>query len=371
MYTLNTAASVEWLSLHNNQWQEQHELMLQQLEQLNTELITSVKSEFDSNLVSSLNLEAYGVQDSTIRRKTNHTHRRRQTRKEDETVTLPRRLSASKAESTSHQRKSVAEKPETATSSYPTSYDVNVTNSVKQEERDSVPKQHSSDHPAESRSAQSHFAHSQRRQHRNTRRVHEPPTETVADNPDTLLREPPGLLRGDSRPTVPYNTRGGRRPSRSHRNPGRAPRVSRGRGLFTHPPSTRFHDVLDLTDSDDSEIGVYGFTKEEEFQLLCQGIKPWEPEAFEALQILNDGPTFPPTYKQQTDTGWRELFIDWVGSQSYAILQLNSFKSNVCADLKIDESVKRPQQIVKICEDRNLAYTPSEEKLTVRINENK
>ncbi|TGZ62277.1 hypothetical protein CRM22_007523 [Opisthorchis felineus] len=287
MCTLNTAASVERLSRHNNQWQEQHELMLQQLEQLNTELIMSVKSGIDSNLVSSLNLETYGVQDSTIRRKTTFTPRRKQTRKENETSALPHHLSASKAESTSHQGKPVEEKPETANSSCSIEYDVNVTNAVKQDEHASVPKQQSSDHLSDSGGAQSHLAHSNRRQYRNTWRVHEQPTETVADNPDSLLRVPPGLLRGGSRPTVPYNTRGGRRPSRSHRNRGRAPRGGRGRGLFNSQPSTRFHDVLDFTDSDDSEIGAYGFTKEEESQLLCQGIAPWEPEAFEALQLLN------------------------------------------------------------------------------------
>ncbi|GAA52633.1 F-box protein 8 [Clonorchis sinensis] len=287
MRTLNTATSVERLSRHNNQWQEQYELMLRQLEQMNNELIMSVKSGIDSNLVSSLNLETYGVQDSTIRRKTTYTPRRNQTRKENETSTLPHHLSACKVESTSHPGKSVEEKPETATSSCSILYDVSVTNSVKQDKRTSVPKQQSSDHLADSGDAQSHFSHSKRRQCRNTRPVHEQPTETVVDNPDSSLREPPGSLRGCSRPTVSYNTRGGRRPSRSRRNRGRAPRGSRGRGLFTHPPSTRFHDALDFTDSDDSEVGVYGFTKEEEFQLLCQGIKPWEPEAFGALQILN------------------------------------------------------------------------------------
>ncbi|KAG5442093.1 hypothetical protein CSKR_111927 [Clonorchis sinensis] len=341
MRTLNTSTSVERLSRHNNQWQEQYELMLRQLEQMNNELIMSVKSGIDSNLVSSLNLETYGVQDSTIRRKTTYTPRRNQTRKENETSTLPHHLSACKVESTSHPGKSVEEKPETATSSCSILYDVSVTNSVKQDKRTSVPKQQSSDHLADSGDAQSHFSHSKRRQCRNTRPVHEQPTETVVDNPDSSLREPPGSLRGCSRPTVSYNTRGGRRPSRSRRNRGRAPRGSRGRGLFTHPPSTRFHDALDFTDSDDSEVGVYGFTKEEEFQLLCQGIKPWEPEAFGALQILNDRPTFLLTYKQQTDTGWRDLPIDWARSQSYSILQPKSSKYNVCTDLNVDKSVKR------------------------------
>ncbi|KAF8569579.1 hypothetical protein P879_05848 [Paragonimus westermani] len=39
--------------------------------------------------------------------------------------------------------------------------------------------------------------------------------------------------------------------------------------------------------SSESSIGMYGFSKEDEYELLCQGIKPWEPEAWSALAVLH------------------------------------------------------------------------------------
>lgn len=43
----------------------------------------------------------------------------------------------------------------------------------------------------------------------------------------------------------------------------------------------------DVSDSDDG-LGAY-FDSDDEFELLCQGIKPWDPEAGAALAILNGG----------------------------------------------------------------------------------
>ena len=40
--------------------------------------------------------------------------------------------------------------------------------------------------------------------------------------------------------------------------------------------------------SDDSDIGgVFGFSEDDCFELACQGIKPWDPEAGAALAVLN------------------------------------------------------------------------------------
>lgn len=38
-------------------------------------------------------------------------------------------------------------------------------------------------------------------------------------------------------------------------------------------------------DSDDD--GIFGFSEDDVFELMCQGIKPWDPEAGAALAILN------------------------------------------------------------------------------------
>jgi hypothetical protein len=39
--------------------------------------------------------------------------------------------------------------------------------------------------------------------------------------------------------------------------------------------------------SDDDEYGVYGFTRAEEEDLLCQGVKPWDDDAHAVLAALN------------------------------------------------------------------------------------
>lgn len=42
------------------------------------------------------------------------------------------------------------------------------------------------------------------------------------------------------------------------------------------------------TSSDDSDIGgMFGFSEEDCYELACQGIKPWDPEAGAALAVLN------------------------------------------------------------------------------------
>ena len=42
-----------------------------------------------------------------------------------------------------------------------------------------------------------------------------------------------------------------------------------------------------LSDSDDSYSGYMGMSKDDEYDLLCQGIKPWESGAGAALAVLN------------------------------------------------------------------------------------
>ncbi|KAA3672914.1 uncharacterized protein DEA37_0012423 [Paragonimus westermani] len=49
---------------------------------------------------------------------------------------------------------------------------------------------------------------------------------------------------------------------------------------------TVYH-VDSCSSSSESSIGMYGFSKEDEYELLCQGIKPWEPEAWSALAVLH------------------------------------------------------------------------------------
>lgn len=44
-----------------------------------------------------------------------------------------------------------------------------------------------------------------------------------------------------------------------------------------------------LGDSDDSDYACnpWGFDEDDMFELACQGIKPWDPEAGMALAVLN------------------------------------------------------------------------------------
>ncbi|KAF7241678.1 hypothetical protein EG68_10696 [Paragonimus skrjabini miyazakii] len=49
---------------------------------------------------------------------------------------------------------------------------------------------------------------------------------------------------------------------------------------------TDYHADL-YSSSSESSMGMYGFSKEDEYELLCQGIKPWEPEAWGALAVLH------------------------------------------------------------------------------------
>ena len=39
--------------------------------------------------------------------------------------------------------------------------------------------------------------------------------------------------------------------------------------------------------SDDDIGGMFGFSEDDCFELACQGIKPWDPEAGAALAVLN------------------------------------------------------------------------------------
>lgn len=53
-------------------------------------------------------------------------------------------------------------------------------------------------------------------------------------------------------------------------------------------------DEADWTDIDEEgeegdsgdEMGMYGFTRDEEHGLLCQGVKPWEDDAHAVLAAL-------------------------------------------------------------------------------------
>ena len=38
---------------------------------------------------------------------------------------------------------------------------------------------------------------------------------------------------------------------------------------------------------DEDEVGPYGFTHEEEMELLSQGVKPWDEDAHSVLAVLN------------------------------------------------------------------------------------
>ena len=52
-------------------------------------------------------------------------------------------------------------------------------------------------------------------------------------------------------------------------------------------PSENYDEGYDDEDYDDEdEIGPYGFTHEEEMELLSQGVKPWEDDAHAVLDAL-------------------------------------------------------------------------------------
>lgn len=46
-------------------------------------------------------------------------------------------------------------------------------------------------------------------------------------------------------------------------------------------------DVDDDGDDDECDEGMCGFSASDCEELLCQGIKPWDPEAGAALMVLN------------------------------------------------------------------------------------
>ena len=48
---------------------------------------------------------------------------------------------------------------------------------------------------------------------------------------------------------------------------------------------SRVHE--NVTDDSDDEDGMCGFSAGDCEELMCQGIKPWDPEAGAALMVLN------------------------------------------------------------------------------------
>ena len=52
--------------------------------------------------------------------------------------------------------------------------------------------------------------------------------------------------------------------------------------------SKTFDDESEELDEDDDEY-LFGMSEDDQYELLCQGIMPWDPCALSALQVLNDG----------------------------------------------------------------------------------
>ena len=49
--------------------------------------------------------------------------------------------------------------------------------------------------------------------------------------------------------------------------------------------TSKSFETLDSSSDDDDYM--FGMSADDQYQLMCQGIKPWDPCAFDALLILN------------------------------------------------------------------------------------
>ena len=58
--------------------------------------------------------------------------------------------------------------------------------------------------------------------------------------------------------------------------------------MLTKMPHAHFlHMGAGDSDEESDDGGMFGFSEDDCFELACQGIKPWDPEAGAALAVLN------------------------------------------------------------------------------------
>ena len=57
--------------------------------------------------------------------------------------------------------------------------------------------------------------------------------------------------------------------------------------MLTKMPHAHILDMAAADSSSDDDGGMFGFSEDDCYELACQGIKPWDPEAGAALAVLN------------------------------------------------------------------------------------